>query len=279
MWKRHLDLNDPLLKAFYNTYHLNLLSLPREKASIGDIYIDDGRRISSPGNITYFLKGNERFELPPTSTEYLSEVTGIVSNNVAVGVGFSFLEGFFGMLGAGDILSKLRIAYRSSNIQNIRFRFTQATRDYIDIFLLGNALYDQRVNENNAAYNKDDSYYLTTAVARAPSINIVAEGNNSKSINTGIKAMQITDATTDVKVEKINEGEITVAGKRSLAFGVELHELAYDPKKQTINIRPIVEGGMKIRNDRGFGILERNNRKVIPSFIRDRKDTPFLTRE
>lgn len=269
-------MNDPLLKAFYETYHLNLLSIPREKASIGDLYIDNGRRISSPGNITNFLEGSDKFEMPPVSTEHMSDVTGIASNSVSLDVGLSFLEGFLGLLGAGAILSKVRGVYRSSSVKHLKFRFTEATRDFIDIFMLGNSLYDQRVNENNAMYSKNDRYYLATAVARAPSVSIIAEDDESKSIDAQVELTQIANGTTEIKVKKTDEHEITVAGKNYLAFGIELHELVYNSKKKTINIRPIIEGGMKIRKAQNIGILERNNRKVIPSFIANRDDSPFV---
>ena len=276
MWNRNLDLKDPLLKMFYDTYHLNLLSVPREKASIGDLYIDDGRRVSTPGNIAYFLEGTEKFEMPRASTEHMSDVTGISSNNISIDVGLSFLEGFLGVLGAGAIFSKLRGAYQSSSVKHIKFRFTQATRDSIDIFMLGNTLYDQKVNEKNAAYNKNDRYYLATAVARSPSVSIIAEGDDSKSIGAEVETNQIADVTADIKMKKTSEHEITVAGGRNIAFGIELHELVYNAKKQTINIRPITEGGMKIRKVQDIGILEHSNRKVIPSFIGSRDDSPFV---
>jgi hypothetical protein len=52
------DTDDPLMRLFLEKYRLNLLSVPRENTSVGDVYIIDDKSIkfASPlGNIQYFL--------------------------------------------------------------------------------------------------------------------------------------------------------------------------------------------------------------------------------
>jgi len=40
------DIDDPLMRLFLEKYRLNLLSVPRENASVGDVYIIDEKIIS-----------------------------------------------------------------------------------------------------------------------------------------------------------------------------------------------------------------------------------------
>lgn len=49
-WKR--NSGDPLLRMFLDKYHLNWLSVPREKAEVGDLYVYDSKRASAPGKIS-----------------------------------------------------------------------------------------------------------------------------------------------------------------------------------------------------------------------------------
>ena len=50
-------------------YHLNLLSVPREKAEVGDLYVYDGKRASAPGKISSFL--NETIEMPEVQKDQI----------------------------------------------------------------------------------------------------------------------------------------------------------------------------------------------------------------
>jgi hypothetical protein len=71
--------DDPLLKSFFETYGLNLLTIPREKASIGDVYIRVGndRRLSMPTSITNLLIPT--FKIPMVPSEKMADVSSKVS--------------------------------------------------------------------------------------------------------------------------------------------------------------------------------------------------------
>ena len=64
MKARFWQKDDPLLILFFDKYHLNLMSIPREFASLGDVYMREGKsdRLSTPSFIGNYLEGD--FELP-----------------------------------------------------------------------------------------------------------------------------------------------------------------------------------------------------------------------
>lgn len=96
-WKRNNE--DPLVKTFVDKYHLHLLSIPRENVSIGDMYMDDNRQVTSPGSITDFLDG---FRLPPIKAgETMADVSGKVSNGINANAGMGFLKAFLPPLESG----------------------------------------------------------------------------------------------------------------------------------------------------------------------------------
>ena len=81
-WNRKNKSKDPLLKLILDKYHLNLLSIPRENASVGDLYVQDGdvQHLSSPGSITNFLE--PKFEVPQLKIgEILSDISGVTSSD------------------------------------------------------------------------------------------------------------------------------------------------------------------------------------------------------
>lgn len=46
------NTNDPLLRAFLDTYKVNLLAIPREGAEVGDAYVaSPNGSISEPGKL------------------------------------------------------------------------------------------------------------------------------------------------------------------------------------------------------------------------------------
>ena len=66
MFKNPFKKDDPLLKYIMDKYQLNLLSVPRENASLGDVYVREGdsKRLSFPSHISSFLEPH--FEMPPS---------------------------------------------------------------------------------------------------------------------------------------------------------------------------------------------------------------------
>ena len=119
-WNRFTKNEDPLLKVLLERYRLNLLSIPREKASVGDLYVQEGNSqyVSTPGSITNFLEPS--FEVPSITTgEIMAGVSGTTSRDASGKVGVDFLEGFVNALGPAGIGTKVCGSYESGTKNKI----------------------------------------------------------------------------------------------------------------------------------------------------------------
>ncbi len=227
-WNRFTKNQDPLLKVLLERYRLNLLSIPRENASVGDLYVQEGNSqyVSTPGSITNFLE--PRFEVPSIKTgETMAGVSGTTSKDASGKVGIDFLEGFLNTLGPAGIGTKVRGGYESSSKNKITFTFENATRDYVDPGLLGSKLVDHTLMKRHALIAKRRKYYLVTAVARSSGISITTEGNSKQVMDLDAQVMNLANVSGDISIQKNQTGSITFKGQKNLVFGVELYELEY----------------------------------------------------
>ena len=86
MCKRSDD--DPLVRHFVDKYRLNLLSIPRENADPGDLYVHDDRGLAAPGALAGFLTPPPQLPEPRRG----ETVTGL-SGRLAPGLGSSSASG------------------------------------------------------------------------------------------------------------------------------------------------------------------------------------------
>ena len=271
MWRRNTD--DPLMRMFLDRYHLHLLYVPREGVAVGDLYVYDGRRVSSPGKVTYFLE--PPLEMPPiTIGEHMADVSGIVSHGVSTQWGLGYLENFLSSLGAGGIVNRVRAGYEAKKANVLKFRFAHATRDSVDVMLLGVKLIRRKLMEDHPLHEKGNQYYLVTAVARTPSISIMSESDKEKALTLNVGAMKLAEVATGVSLEESSEGEVTFNGEKSLAFGVELHELVHDSKHNKLRLK-MPQRAIKLRRKVG----KPPERRVKPAFIGGSDDDVFFTVE
>jgi hypothetical protein len=229
-WDRLRKNEDPLLEKLLDTYRLNLLSIPREKASVGDLYVQEGNSqyVSTPGSITNFL--DPPFEVPPITTgETMAGVSGATSRDASGKVGIDFLEGFLNALGPAGIGTKVRGSYESDNKKKITFTFENPTRDYVDPGLVGRKLVDHTLMKRHALIAEGRKYYLVTAVARSSGISITTEGESKQVVDIDAQVMKLANVSGDVSIQKNQTGSVTFKGQKNLAFGVELYELEYVP--------------------------------------------------
>jgi len=229
-WNHFTKNEDPLLKVLLERYRLNLLSIPREKASVGDLYVQEGNSqyVSTPGSITNFLE--PPFEVPSITTgETMAGVSGTTSRDASGKVGVDFLEGFLNALGPAGIGTKVRGSYESSSKNKITFTFENPTRDYADPGLVGRKLVDHTLMKRHALIAEGRRYYLVTAVARSAGISITTEGDNKQVMDIDAQVMKLANVSGDVSIQKNQTGSITFKGQKNLAFGVELYELEYIP--------------------------------------------------
>jgi hypothetical protein len=255
-WKRKDKSNDALLKIILDKYHLNLLSIPRENASVCDLYMQDGnaQHLSSPGTITNFLE--PQFETPQIkSGESMADISGVTSRAESGKVGLDVLEGFLNTLGPVGLGSKVRASYEKDSKQSIKFTFTNAVRDYVDPILLGSKLGEEeyKFNTKNALYADGRRYFVVVAVAKSPSISILAEGDQKQVMNIDAEVKQLVNTSGGISIENSGSGQITFKGNKSLVFGVELLELRYDINNQKFTMSTVNEPmGLRGQNKASF---------------------------
>ncbi len=243
-WNRKNGSNDPLLQVILEKYHLNLLSIPREMVSLGDLYIKDNntRQISSPGNIAYFLLPKFALLEKDKVTETMADISAAISSKIPATIEIQFLEQFLNNLGiSNNIITKLRTCYQSQNVATIRFSFADATRDYVDPIQLGSELTGYKLMKENALYSEGYRYFIVTAVARCSSLRLMAESDNKKAIDIDTEVMGLADASSVISKESSQEGEIVFKGNKRLAFGVELYELLYDTINERLRMKMVDE--------------------------------------
>lgn len=226
-WNRFSKSSDPLLKLMFERYNLSLLSIPRENASVGDLYMQDGNQnLSTPGNVKNFLTG--KFQIPSISTgEIMADVTGTTSRDASGKAGMNFLEGFLNALGPAGIGTTVRGSYEGYSQNKITFTFQNPIRDYVDVFELGKSLINHRIMKENALYAKDRHFYIITAVVRSSSISIISEHNSKQTVDIDTGIMNLANVSGGISVENNGAGQITFKGQKNLAFGVELYELKW----------------------------------------------------
>ena len=90
-------------------------------------------------------------------------------------------------------------------------------------------------------YGEGYRYFLVTAVVRSPSINIIAEDEQMRTVDIDVETLQLANISPDISAEKVGKGEITFKGKQSLVFGVELYELVYDSAENCFRFKTVTE--------------------------------------
>ena len=229
------NTKDPLLRKFFDTYHLSLLSIPRANASVGDLYVRSNDRIGTPGSIIYFFE--PVLELPPVSVgEQMSDVYGTFSNDVKFGVGLSLLENFFNAVSAPGIFHKIKAEYSLQHAHSFVFSFTCVERQSMDAGLFGSRLIRHRFNDEHAMVNPGNRYYVVSGLAQSPGITVSANTKDCNKIKLDAEVLKIAGGEVGIEIEQSHEGEITYTGDTKLVFGVELYELIYDEKRNKMKM-------------------------------------------
>lgn len=237
MSRRNSD--DPLLRAFLNTYKLNLLAIPRENAQVGDVYVDTPKGISTPGALQFLL--TPKFVMPKITTgEKMTSIAGTQTEALKYKVGISLLDGFFSALGALGALDKVKAAYEHKRTGKLRFRFKNATRDSVDSLAFGKALIPCKLEGRQPYVQPGNSYYVTVGVVRSKSITISAKDDTSDTVSLDVGALKkAIGVEGGLVVEQSSEGELTYSGPTALAFGVELVQLSYDQDQNKFLLMPL----------------------------------------
>ena len=264
--------SDPLLRMFLDEYHLNLLSIPRENSAVGDLYVYEGGRVCSPGNIAFFL--DSPFEMPQLhENEPMADVAGTLSSGVTFKAGFGLMEGFLTALGAAGMVTKIRVGFEKGDTSQLRYRFANATRDSVDVLQMGMELIGKQMMKDHPLYDEDNRYFLVTGVARSPSINVAAEDKMGRSIDLDLEALKLAGIGTGISIEKAGQGETMFSGKKSLAFGVEVLELSYDCEENRLELK-MQSDAIKLMHDQSPP-----QTLIGPVFIGDEQGDAFFSVE
>lgn len=225
-WKR--DSSDPLVKALFDDYMFNMLTIPREKVELGDVYRNDksDEKLYPATNIKNYL--TPEFQMPNIDPpETMGDISGLVSSNIDANIGLDFLQNFLNVLSSLNLGATIKANYEASRVNKIKYQFIGATRQHIDPFLFGAMLKNHMVQTDNPAFNSQSRYFVVMGVIRTDSLDVEAEDQNGNKVDVDIDVAGLIGANSKIKVDKSRAGTITYKGEKDLVLGVELCELIY----------------------------------------------------
>jgi hypothetical protein len=236
------NTTDPLVRAFLDTYKVNLLSIPREGVEVGDAYVataDGG--MSAPGKLRYLLTPD--ILMPQISpNEKMTSIAGKRTRALDLSVGLKLLEGFLSAIGVDVVIGKIKAEYQHKRVGKVRFQLKDATRDSVDAFEFGKALIPCRLNAKQPFVQDGNQYYAVVGVLRSRSITVSTEDENSTNIEVDADALKSAIAAEGkIGVTQETSGDITYEGGVSLAFGVELVEMRYDNEQAKFFLSGILD--------------------------------------
>lgn len=246
MCKRSEAAKDPLLDIFLQRYQLNLLSVPRAGADVGELYVHDGKRAGSPGQLASFLA--RPFVMPPVNRgEAMAALQGLASNSVSIDVGVGLLGSFLSGFGVAVPVGDVKARWRAKGARHARFRMGAAVRDSVDPGKFGVALIGNGLRADHPLVDPASRYYAVTGVARCKSLTIALADEHGHVVELGADLPWVGDVKVGVEVARGLAGEVTISGDKLLAFGVELYELV--ARGERIRMR-LPDGALTVRSMR-----------------------------
>lgn len=235
------NTSDPLVRSFLDTYKINLLSVPRESADVGDTYVATAEGVSAPGQLAHLL--TPELVMPHVERkEKLANIAGKETRAIDLKFGIKLLEGFFSAIGADTVIGKINAEYEHKRTGRLRFKLKDATRDSVDPFAFGKALIPCRLYAKQPFVARGNRYYVAVGVVRSPSITVSAEDKNADKVDIDLSALKkAASAVAKLSIEQGGDGELTYRGKVPLAFGVELVEMKYDDAKEKFLLTAVPE--------------------------------------
>lgn len=229
------DPTDPLVKRCLETYNVNLLPLPRQRAVPGELYIQTGRKVkATSGSISRVIEPD--VVLPEPYTEALPDMTGVASEAVDRKVGLGLLGNFLAAIGVPPgIVDDVKVGYQHSSTARVAFEFDDVTRESIDPFAIGSALVDHRF-KHHPWVREGNRYLVAAGFVRSPSITIQAQDETLRAVDLGAGLVKVLEASAAVSAEQSGEGKIVVRGEQPLAIAVELYELRWDDEMQSFQM-------------------------------------------
>jgi hypothetical protein len=249
------NANDPLLKAFLDTYYVNLLSIPRQGADVGDAYVQDpSGAMSPPGKLKFLL--TPELQMPDIHRdEKLTNLSGKQTRAIDLDASLKLLDGFFSAVGAVVGIGKIKAEFNDKHASKVRFQLKNATRDSVDAFEFGKSLIPCKLNGQQPFVQPGNRYFVVTGVLRSQSITLHSEDESSTKVGLDVGALHnAVDVGGKIAVSSDAEGEATYTGPTPLAFGVELVELLYDDSENKFFFAGIREAAT-VRADKERRVL------------------------
>jgi hypothetical protein len=243
-WKR--NSRDPLVRLLFEKYMFNMLSIPREKVELGDVFSlsESEEKLFPATNIRNFLTPD--FQMPIIdAAEKLVDISGQLSQDIDASIGLDFLQNFISALSSLDVGANIKAKYETSKVNKLRYQFTGATRQHIDPFLFGDMLSNHKVKTDNPAFDSKKRYFVVTGIIRTNSLNVQAEDQSGNKIDVDVGIAGLAEVNPQLEINKSEKGLITYKGDKDLVLGVELCELIYTPDNK-FKIE-IVEKEYKVR--------------------------------
>jgi hypothetical protein len=257
--------HDPLLRLFIDHYHLHLLTIPRQGSAVGDLYIERGGVVGTPGYIGEILSPG--FELPEVRVgERLADITGQITRSVNPKVGAQITEQLLSVLG---IPADVGLAAAISRARGARFRFHDVFRDSVDVLALGRVLAQHTLVRGHPAVSDQARFYLATAVLTTRAVSIVMEGRAGIDLQAKARAA-VVGAEASVSVHGTNE--ISLSLTVPLAFAVELYELQFNLETGAVQLRKTAVA-VRVRGERRTVTRER----LVPAQIGGADGDLFLS--
>jgi hypothetical protein len=231
MWNR--NAKDPLARLFVERYGLHVLPRPREAVSVFDVYPVSGNLVGSPGTLSAFVDTD--LQLPEIRRgEVLADVSGTTSDSVSGSAGFKFLESFFAAVGSLPVLGKLTQRFDGGRSAGIRFRFANAMRDSVDVFAFERVLRKQKFDFDDLLMKDGYRYYVAIGVHRSDALAFKVLDSKSAEVDLSADVKALAEGRIEIKAA--GDRELVIKSNKPLAYGVELSELVYNPRRTRLEL-------------------------------------------
>lgn len=201
--------------------------------AVFDVYPVADHRASSSGNLSAFI--DAELTLPEVRCgEILADVCGTTSDSVSGSVGFKFLEAFFAAVGAQTIFSKLAQRFGGSRSSALRFRFSKAVRDSVDVFAFERVLRKHKCEIDDLLMKEGFRYYVAIGVHRSDALAFKVLDSKSGEIDLSADVKGLVDGDFELKTAK--DFELIIKSNKPLAYGVELSELIYNERRTRLEL-------------------------------------------
>jgi hypothetical protein len=215
--------DDPILKVFVKEHQLNLLKMPRQGISIGDVMITREGKTFLPVTINDVFKGEKPFN-PTSSENKQSPFDTTFSQDISAKAVINFMEALaasYEMSASGNLKS----AYK--NARSARVRVNDVRKTVAKLGDLTRWLSKATIDPEQNLMREGDKVYVVTAVVKSNDMEVTAFDDSGKAINIDVAATGLADASAEFSAQaKVGASRVYKAKDR-LAFGVELNELVY----------------------------------------------------